>query len=123
MSCRSTSLLPVSGTMPDDVVAALKQILSAKDSSDVCIPKSEMANGIVLQTTKFLNNAGLKIGPISFVGRQPDGANILAQSVGLSRGVTICEACLKCFQNEPASLLRRMVSCVPRLAKSAHANN
>ena len=80
-------MLPVSGTMPDDVVAALKKVLSAKGlPSDVSyFPKSEIGKPVSSYNYK-VNNAGLKIGPINFVGASQLAPTLLAQSVASLAG-------------------------------------
>ncbi|HET6841094.1 MAG TPA: POTRA domain-containing protein [Candidatus Angelobacter sp.] len=80
-------MLPVSGTMTDDVAAALKKILSAKGlPSDVSyLPRAELGKPPSSYNYK-VNNAGLKIGPIYFVGASQIAPNLLAQSVASLAG-------------------------------------
>jgi outer membrane protein assembly factor BamA len=79
-------MLPASGTMTDDVAAALKKILSAKGlPSDVSyLPKAEIGQ-LPSSYNYKVNNAGLKIGPINFVGASQLGP-LLAQSVASLTG-------------------------------------
>jgi hypothetical protein len=80
-------MLPVSGTMTDDVAAALKKILSAKGlPSDVSyLPRAELGKPPSSYNYK-VNNAGLKIGPIDFVGASQLAPALLAQSVASLAG-------------------------------------
>ncbi len=80
-------MIPASGSMPDDVVAALSKILSAKGlPSDVSyIPKADFGKPISSYNYK-VNNAGLKIGPVNLIGASHLGPNALAQSVASLQG-------------------------------------
>jgi outer membrane protein assembly factor BamA len=80
-------MVPASGSMADDVAAALNKILSAKGlPSDVSYsPTAEIGKPPASYNYK-VNNAGLKIGPVNFVGAGHLEPALLAQSVASLKG-------------------------------------
>src|SRR5258708_12995977 len=80
-------MVPASGTMPDDLVAALSKILAAKGlPSDVSyIPRAEIGKPPSSYSYQ-VNNSGLKMGPVSFAGADHLEPNVLAQAIASLKG-------------------------------------